>query len=203
MVVTSNIKPGNLYLDGLNRQLFIPFIELLLTKMNIYELASSCDYRLSKLAGENLYSWPLNTHASQTMDAVWNLLTDNASPKVEYIELKGRQLIVNRAAKNVARFHFDQLCRHARGVSDYLAIANRFQTVMIDEIPILDATMRNEAKRFILLIDVLYDNHCHLIVTAQGPPGEIYAGKVGREAFEFGRTVSRLIEMQSTQYNEL
>lgn len=201
IVATSNIAPQNLYADGLNRQLFLPFIDLILARMDVHELVSINDYRLSKLSVGKFYSYPLNEHSENTMDEVWNLLTDNSQPKPDIIELKGRKIDVQRSAGGVARFHFDQLCREARGSADFLAIAKRYNSIMIDDIPILAPTERNEAKRLILLIDVLYDNHCHLIASAEGPPDSLYKAKSGRESFEFTRTASRLVEMQSKEYN--
>jgi cell division protein ZapE len=202
VVATSNIKPENLYSDGLNRQLFLPFIDLLVSRMKVHELKSASDYRLSKIPIANFYIWPLNDHAVHTMAAVWNLLTDDAPPQAETIALKGRQLIVQSAERGVARFHFDTLCREPRGAADFLAVAKRFRTIMIDEVPILQPNERNEAKRFILLIDILYDNHRCLIVSADGPPEALYQAKDGREAFEFDRTISRIMEMQSREYNK-
>ncbi len=200
IVATSNIRPQDLYHNGLNRQLFLPFIDLLLSRMNVHELTSIADYRLSKLPDDKLYSHPLGRRANQTMNQVWDLLTDNGQPVTDTIKLKGRQIKVQRTACGVARFHFDQLCREPRGIADYLAIAKRYKSIMIDEIPILEPAERNEAKRLILLIDVLYDNHCQLIVSAEGPPQALYHANSGREAFEFDRTASRLIEMQSKEY---
>ncbi len=201
IVSTSNIRPSKLYYHGLNRKLFLPFIDLLTSKMDVFELVSQSDYRLSKLSIDKYYSWPLDEKADQTMASVWNLLTDYSDPEAQTIALKGRSLQIPSAANGVARFHFDQLCRQPRGVVDYMAIAKKYQTVMIDGIPILQADQRNEAKRFILLVDILYDNHCNLIVSADGPPDEIYKANGVTEAFEFERTISRLIEMQSKQYN--
>lgn len=202
VVATSNISPQDLYKDGLNRQLFLPFIDILQAKMEVFELASKSDYRLTKLPSKDFYSWPLSSTTQNSMDNSWNLLTGNSAPISETIMLKGRQLTVPRAAKGIARFEFDQLCRKPLGVSDYLAIAERYQTIMIDNIPRLTDDERNEAKRLILLIDVLYDNHLRLVVSADGPPEAIYTKKQSREGFEIDRTVSRLIEMQSREYNE-
>jgi len=201
IVATSNIKPEDLYKDGLNRQLFMPFIELLQTRLHTFELASDSDYRASKLPTDKYYSWPLNACAEKAMDDVWNMLTDSATPDKETLKVKGRTFEIPRTAKGVARFHFDNLCREPRGASDYLAIARHYHGVMIDCVPVLSASERNEAKRFILLIDILYDNHCRLVISADGPPDALYQGKGGREAFEFERTASRLIEMQSREYN--
>ncbi|MCF6320304.1 MAG: AFG1 family ATPase [Rhizobiaceae bacterium] len=202
IVATSNVQPANLYRDGFNRQLFTPFIELLQVKLNVHEMLAGSDYRLLKLGAENMYSWPLNERAKHAMQDTWNLLTENAKPEEQTIELKGRQLVVPQAARSVARFHFDQLCREARSAEDYLAIARQYKTIMIDDVPVLSAEERNEAKRFIMLIDVLYDNKCRVIISAEGPPDTIYQVASGKEAFEFARTVSRLIELQSQDYNE-
>ena len=200
IVATSNIAPYDLYKDGLNRQLFLPFIELLQSKLTTHELLSTTDYRLAKLPNSSLYNWPLNNKSERAMDQAWGLLTEGAVPESHVIKLKGRELRVPRATKSVCRFHFDQLCREARGASDYLAIANTYQIVMIDNISIILASERNEAKRFIALIDILYDHHCKLIVSADAKPELLFQSKFGKEAFEFERTASRLIEMQSLEY---
>lgn len=202
IVVTSNIRPEDLYKDGLNRQLFMPFIALLKARLHVFELASSSDYRISKLPADKFYSWPLDERADRAMDDVWKMLTDDAQPVRESINLQGRVIEIPRTAKGVARFHFDNLCREPRGTSDFLAIARQYHAVMIDSVPVMLASERNEAKRFILLIDVLYDNHCRLVISADGPPDALYQVSGGREAFEFERTASRLIEMQSREYNE-
>ena len=135
------------------------------------------------------------------MDHAWNLLTDETVPDSHVLKLKGRELRVPRATKSVCRFHFDQLCREPRGASDYLAISNNYQIVMIDNIPIILTSERNVAKRFISLIDILYDHHCKLIVSADAKPKQLFQSKSGKEAFEFERTASRLIEMQSLDYD--
>ena len=202
IVSTSNVEPSNLYHHGLNRNLFLPFIDLLRSKMDVHQLTSQADYRLAKLPADKTYSWPLNEKSRQTMDEVWDLITDHSPPVAEEIALKGRKFKVPQAAKGVARFHFDDLCRRPAGVADYLAIAKSYHTIMIDGIATLSPEERNEAKRFILLIDVLYDNQRHLVVSAEGPPDAIYQAKGITEAFEFDRTASRLIEMQSKTYNE-
>ncbi len=201
VVATSNIKPEDLYLDGLNRQLFLPFVDLLTSQLNIHQMKDGIDYRLDKVSGDKYYSWPLNEHTARSMDDIWHLITDGAKAISETITVKGRALKIPRAAKTIARFDFNMLCRQPLGIGDYLAIAERYSTIMIDDIPILSASERNEAKRFIGLIDVLYDNHCRLIVSADGPPHMLYQAISGREAFEFDRTTSRLIEMQSIEYN--
>ncbi len=201
VVATSNIAPHDLYKDGLNRQLFVPFIELLQSKLMTHELISTTDYRLAKLPNSSLYNWPLNKRSEKAMDQAWGLLTDEAAPESHVLKLKGRELRVPRATKSVCRFHFDQLCREARGASDYLAISNNYQIVMIDNIPIILSSERNVAKRFIALIDILYDHHCKLIVSADAKPELLFQSKSGKEAFEFERTASRLIEMQSLEYD--
>ncbi len=204
VVATSNIDPCDLYKDGLNRQLFLPFIELLKSKLTLFEMASGMDYRLSKLPMDRFYSWPLNERAKQAMNDNWDQLTGGILPQSQTLNIAGggsRQIIVPAAGKGVARFDFDTLCRQPRGVSDYLAIAHAFSTIMIDDVPVMLASERNEAKRFISLIDVLYDNRCRLVISADGPPQSLYQAKSGREAFEFERTCSRLIEMQSSDYN--
>ncbi len=200
VVATSNVAPRDLYRDGLNRNLFLPFIELLVTKVDVHELSARTDFRLEKLSQAPVYYAPLNQKSSKAMDAAWLRLTGVNTGLPEEIELKGRVLPVPQAEKGIARFSFANLCEEARSAADFLALARRFHTLFIDSIPVMDRSNHNAAKRFILLIDTLYDNHVRLVASAATGPDKLYTANTGTEAFEFKRTASRLHEMQSQDY---
>jgi len=198
IVATSNTPPDRLYEGGLNRPLFVPFIEAFRQRLDIVELNGPVDYRLHRLAGHSVYLHPLGPQADAAMDAVWLRLTDRKLGAPMNLTVLGRALLVPQAARGVARFGFDELCARPLAGADYLAIAHAFHTVLIDHIARLAADQRNEARRFILLIDTLYDEGVKLICSADAPPEELYAVGDGTEAFR--RTVSRLHEMQSEDY---
>ena len=200
VVATSNVAPDDLYKDGLNRALFLPFIALIKEKLDIVELDARTDYRLEKLIRAPVYYSPIGPKADDALDAAFLTLTGHARGEPAEIELLGRHLDVPQAIDGVARFDFDALCRRPLGSADYLKIAQRFHTIIVDRIPALAASERNEAKRFIILIDALYDMRVKLIVSAAGEPETLYAGADGAEAFEFARTASRLYEMRSADY---
>jgi len=200
VVATSNVEPSRLYKDGLNRQLFLPFVEMLKSKVEILHLDSPTDYRLEKLAGAPVYVTPLGEAADAQMDDLFARLTHNMKPHQEEPENKGRKIPVPCVASGAARFTFDDLCMQPLGASDYLRIAHAYSTVFLDKVPVLSRARRNEAKRFINLIDTLYDNGIKLIVSAEAEPQNLYVGEDGTEAFEFDRTASRLIEMRSEAY---
>lgn len=198
VVATSNRDPGTLYENGLNRQLFVPFIDLLRQQMDVMELVAAADYRLKHLAGAPVYHAPLNGVASQAMEDAWGRLTTGVKPAPCSVEVKGRKVAVPRAAMGIARFHFDDLCRQPLGAADYLKIARSFHTLLVDEIPQMGPELRNEAKRFVTLIDALYENKTKLVCSAQAVPDDLYPA--GDGSFEFERTASRLFEMQSEAY---
>ncbi len=200
VVATSNVEPSLLYKDGLNRQLFLPFIKMLTSKVEVLHLDSPTDYRLEKLAGAPVYVTPLGESANAQMDELFAKLTHGMTPHSEELENKGRKIAVPRVAAGAARFTFDDLCMQPLGASDYLRIAHAFGTVFLDNVPVLSKARRNEAKRFINLIDTLYDNGIKLVVSAEAEPQDLYVGEDGTEAFEFDRTASRLIEMRSEAY---
>ncbi len=200
VVATSNVQPSKLYKDGLNRQLFEPFIEMLKSKVEILHLDSPTDYRLEKLAGAPVYVTPLGEAANEEMDTLFTKLTHGMTPHSEELENKGRKIRVPRVASGAARFTFDQLCMRPLGASDYLRITHAYSTIFLDNVPILSRARRNEAKRFINLIDTLYDNGIKLVISAEAEPQDLYVGEDGTEAFEFDRTASRLIEMRSEAY---
>jgi cell division protein ZapE len=198
IVATSNTPPDRLYEGGLNRQLFLPFIALIDEKLDVLELHGANDYRRLRMSGLDIYITPLGREADAKMDAAWLRLTDQKSGSPVTLTFLGRKLIVPRAAKGVARFSFDDLCAKPLAAPDYLEIARHFHTVLIDNIPQLNANMRNEARRFVLVIDTLYDEGAKLICSAAAPPDGLYTDGDGAEAFR--RTASRLVEMQSEDY---
>ena len=198
VVATSNRSPDELYKDGLNRQLFLPFIALLKDKLDILELDAGLDYRLQRLASEPVYHVQTGIEAKRMLDRAWDRLTDASAPALVSLEVQGRAFLIPRAAKGVARFSFAELCRAARGPADYVMLARAFHAIIVDDIPKLSPAERNEAKRFVTLIDELYEHKVKLVCTAAAPPAELYPD--GDGAFSFERTASRLIEMQSTDY---
>ena len=200
VVATSNVDPQDLYKDGLNRALFLPFIAELQKRMDVMKLEARADYRLEKLSGAPVYHVPADADARAALDAAWNRLTGDAAPHPGVLAAKSRRIEVPAAAPGIARFGFRDLCDKPLGASDYLLVARAFHTLIIDNIPVMDVSRRNEAKRFITLIDVLYENHVKLVASADAEPGGLYIATDGREAFEFERTASRLIEMRSESY---
>jgi cell division protein ZapE len=200
VVATSNVAPDDLYKDGLNRALFLPFVALLNERLDIVELDARTDYRLEKLVRAPVYYTPLGPKADGALDAAFLALTGRERGERAAIELLGRRLDVPQAAGGVARFDFDDLCRRALGSADYLEIADKFHTVLIDRIPVMSPSERNEARRFITLVDALYDMRVKLVVSAAAEPEGLFAGADGAEAFEFARAASRLFEMRSADY---
>ncbi|MFJ7355209.1 cell division protein ZapE [Phyllobacterium sp. NPDC097923] len=200
LIATSNVEPDNLYRDGLNRQLFLPFIDLLKTHVDVVNLDARTDYRLEKLNRMPVYLSPLSDDTKQKMDEAWHTATEGAAVSEDHFKVKGHNVVVPRAARHAARFGFADLCSKPLGALDYAAIISRYQTIFIDDVPILDYARRNEAKRFIILIDILYDHHVHVVISAAASPDKLYEAKRGTEAFEFDRTASRLFEMQSEEY---
>lgn len=200
VVATSNAAPADLYRDGLNRALFLPFIDLIEDHMSVHVLDAQKDFRLAKLAGRQLYFSPADESARAELDAHWMRLTGVTSPSSQTIEVKGRKIEVPAAAMGVARFSFADLCARPLGSLDYLQIAHAFHTLIIADIPILTPDKRNEARRFINLIDALYDNKVGLIASAAAEPNALYPHGDGADLFE--RTVSRLMEMRTEQYLE-
>jgi cell division protein ZapE len=201
IVLTSNTEPDRLYEGGLNRALFLPFIALIEDHLETVELNGPRDYRLQRMAGLNLYITPLGPQADSSMDAAWRRLTDTQHGTPARLEIMQRTLVVPEAASGVARISFDALCGEALGAADYLALAHRFHTLLIDRIPQLGPERANEARRFTILIDTLYDEKVKLVCSAAVPPQELYIE--GENAQAFRRAASRLIEMQSAEYLRL
>ena len=206
IVTTSNRPPADLYKDGLNRELFLPFIALIEQRMEVVSLNGPTDYRLDRLQGLDTWLVPNGPDATARLSEAFFRLTDypvedRAHVPTEELDVGGgRTLHVPKSLKGVAVFSFNRLCGEARGAADYLAIARRFHTVIIVGIPKLSREMRNEAARFVTLIDALYEHRVKLLAAADSEPADLYLA--GDGGFEFQRTVSRLEEMQSADYLE-
>ncbi|MFC7536630.1 cell division protein ZapE [Sphingomonas sp. GCM10030256] len=204
VVTTSNRRPRDLYKDGLNRELFLPFIALVEQRLQVVELNGPTDYRLDRLKGVGTWHVPNGPVATAALSEAFFRLTDypvedRAHVPTEELEVGGgRELHVPKSLKGVAVFSFKRLCGEARGAADYLAIAQRFHTVILVGIPVLGPEKRNEAARFVTLIDALYEHKVKLLAAADAEPAGLYPA--GHGAFEFQRTVSRLEEMQSADY---
>jgi cell division protein ZapE len=198
VVATSNSAPQDLYQGGLQRDRFLPFIDLICERLDVLDIGVGVDFRLDRLKGQPVYHTPLGAAATERLDTAFETLTDAATGRPAEITVLGRNLIVPIAARGVARFTFDELCREPLGAPDFLAIATRFHTVIIDGIPKLSSQEREVAKRFVVLIDALYEHRVNLFASAEADPAEIYPA--GDTAFEFKRTSSRLIEMQAEDY---
>ena len=203
VVATSNVKPVDLYSDGLNRPLFLPSIELIEEHMDVVHLQSRADFRMEKLAGAVTFHVPADAQARAALTATFKTLTGHETGNPASLKVLGHSIEVPQARGNVARFSFRELCDKPLGAQDFLAIARRYHSVVIDDIPVIQASQRNEAKRFIILIDAFYEAHIKLFASAAAKPAQLFAGEDGREVFEFQRTISRLNEMQSTEYMAL
>jgi cell division protein ZapE len=200
VVATSNVAPEDLYKGGLNRALFLPFIAQISEHMEVLRLDARTDFRLEKLAGVKMWLVPADSAAGAALDKAWARMTGNARCKPRDISIKGRILHVPCSADGVARFSFSDLCEKPLAASDYLRLAHDYHTIMVDRIPVMDYPERNAAKRFITLIDTLYDNAVKLMASAETDPLSLYLATEGHEANEFKRTSSRLIEMSSESY---
>ncbi|WP_018235872.1 cell division protein ZapE [Ensifer sp. BR816] len=200
LVATSNVEPSELYRDGLNRGLFLPFIDLLKASTDIISLDTETDYRLRKTDGNPVWLSPLGPETEAAMDRAWYVETSGAAASSAEIGRKGRTIRVPAAVGHCARFSFADLCAQPLGAADYLAILSQYRTVFLDRVPHLGPHMRNETKRFIILVDALYDQGARLFASAAAEPERLLIAKKGTEGFEFDRTVSRLIEMQSEEY---
>jgi len=200
VVATSNVPPDDLYKEGLNRTLFLPFVKLVKERMEVFELAARTDFRLEKLGDTPVYFAPADDAARRALDGILARLTRGARPKPALLKVHGHPIEVPEQAMGVARFPYELLCRRPLGAADYIAIARAYHTVLIDGVPALNASQRDEARRLITLIDILYERRVKLIVSAEAEPEELFHAETGNEAFEFARTVSRLAEMRSRDY---
>jgi cell division protein ZapE len=198
VVATSNRIPSDLYENGINRQLFLPAIALIEKSMDVLRLDGPIDYRLARLERSAVYFSPLSREADMALDELWLDLTGVHEGTPDSVEVMGRTLAIREQARGVARFSFAELCAAALGPQDYLAIADRYHAVVLRGIPILRPENRNEARRFVTLIDALYERAAKLVATAEAPPAQLYPA--GDGSFEFERTASRLMEMQSADY---
>lgn len=201
LVATSNVEPSGLYPDGLNRDLFLPFIAMLQAHVDVIELRGRTDFRLEKLAQGRTYFTPIDEEAKAGLDEAWRNLTGSGVKGASHeISIKGRSFKLPQASMSVARARFADLCEQPLGASDYLMVARDFHTLILDDVPQLSRETANAARRFINLIDALYEYRVKLILSAEVLPPELYKASGGHEAFAFDRTVSRLIEMQSQSY---
>lgn len=200
VVATSNVAPEDLYKGGLNRALFLPFIANFTDRMEVLRLDARTDFRLEKLAGVKMWLTPADAAADAAIDKAWKKLTGSSKGEPRDIIVKGHKLTVPRSAHGVARFKFADLCEKPLAGSDYLRLARDYHTILIDRIPVMDFPERNAAKRFITLIDTLYDNAVKVMASADADPISLYRATEGVEANEFKRTASRLIEMSSESY---
>ncbi|MGY3032565.1 cell division protein ZapE [Bradyrhizobium sp. USDA 4354] len=200
VVATSNVAPDDLYKGGLNRSLFLPFIKQITDHMDVARLDARTDFRLEKLQGVPMWLTPADGDADAALDRAWTRMSGGATCRSRDISIKGRILHVPCSAHGVARFSFADLCEKPLGASDYLRLAHDYHTILVDRIPVMDLSQRNAAKRFITLIDALYDNAVKLMASADANPISLYLATEGNEAMEFKRTASRLIEMGSETY---
>jgi cell division protein ZapE len=198
LMITSNRPPDDLYKDGLQRERFLPFIALIKERLDVLELAAERDYRMGRDRDATVYYAPATAATEATLRSQFLSLNAGKPTKADTIYVRGRSLAVPRMGEGIAWFTFDELCRAALGPSDYLAIASLCQTVILSNVPILRPDDRDAARRFVTLIDALYEHNVHFICSAAAPPETLYPA--GEGAFEFKRTVSRLMEMQSPAY---
>lgn len=197
VVTTSNRAPDELYKDGLNRNLFLPFIALIKERLEVHELASPIDHRLDRLEGAPVYYAPLGPEATAALDRAWTSLAGGAARPLT-LSVQGRAVTLPQYRAGVARASFADLCARPLGPADYLAIAEAVEVLILDDVPQLSRARNNEAKRFVTLVDALYEGKVRLIVSAAAEPDELYMS--GEGAFEFARTASRLHEMRSADW---
>lgn len=200
MVATSNFPPERLYENGLNRDRFLPFIARLADQLDVISLAGPTDYRLERLQNLPVYYCPDDSAAKAALGKIFSLLTDDAEGMEDELEIGSRRLLVPKAARGVAWFGFPDLCEQPLGAGDYLALAEHFHTLILESVPALTRDKHNEARRFMTLVDALYECRVNLVISADAEPMALY--QAGEGAFEFERTASRLMEMRSRDYIE-
>ncbi len=198
VVATSNRPPDELYQGGLNRELFLPFIQLFKDRLDLLHLAGAIDYRMARLSRMAVYYTPLGAAAEAAIDTAFVAITEGEPAGPVRFEVQGRDICVPLAAVGVARASFAELCERPLGAADYLELARCFHTLVLSSVPAMTAARRNAAKRFGTLIDALYEHRVKLICSAEAPPERLYPA--GDGSFEFQRTASRLIEMQTREY---
>ncbi len=198
VVATSNVHPSDLYKDGRNRDLFLPFIDLVEENMEVLQLEAAKDYRLNHLRESQLYFTPADAKAQGEMDKLWSKLTFGERSKSDDILVLGRTLHVPSASPMAARFTFASLFEQPFGADDYLALTRHYPILFVDGVPVMDQAHRDAARRFITFVDTLYDNHGGLVISAETEPARVYTGKDGADHFQ--RTASRLVEMRTESY---
>ncbi|MBU1385416.1 MAG: AFG1 family ATPase [Alphaproteobacteria bacterium] len=198
LAVTSNRAPDQLYLNGINRELFLPFVDLIEARCEVVSVAGARDWRLDRLMGDRVWFAPPDEAARAGFEALWADLKGEQEECPAHLKVLGRDVVIERTDGGLARATFAQLCGSALGPQDYLAIAERFQTLFVEDIPVLGAAKQQEARRFVTLIDALYEAGTRLVALAGAPPEALYRKGVG--AFEFERTVSRLNEMAGAEW---
>ena len=198
LVATSNRPPRELYQGGINRELFLPFVEMIEQRLQVVEIAGGRDHRLERLRGEQVYFSPITPTTEAAFDALWRGQLDGAAETGATLEVMGRKMRLPRASGGLLRASFASLCGQALGAQDYLAIAGRFHTLFLEDVPRLGADRRNEARRLVWLIDALYEARTRLVVLAEAEPSALYPA--GDGSFEFERTASRLEEMRAADW---
>ena len=197
IVTTSNLHPDQLYANGLNRQLFVPFIALLTDHLDVVHMDGDIDHRKQQLIGERRYFWPDDEAASRAVEAVWHKLTGGMSSPL-ILKNKGRDIRIPEFCNGIAKAGFSDLCRNALGPGDLLLVANSIRLLLLSGIPLMSDEDRDPARRFVTLIDALYEARIPLVASAAAAPEDLYPS--GKGAFEFRRTASRLVEMQSEDW---
>lgn len=202
LAATSNVMPENLYENGLNRALFLPFIDLLKAHCDVWTLDARTDFRRERLSHFSAYQTPLGPKADAAMNEAFALAAGHEKVAPMTISVRGHDVHIPAAGQTLARFSFEELCAKPLGAADYIELARRFPTIFVDHVPTLDYSRRNEAKRFIILIDVLYDNGNRLFVSAANPPDDIYRVPAGLKIGEFTRASSRLVQMSGKEWQD-
>ncbi|MDA0361460.1 MAG: cell division protein ZapE [Proteobacteria bacterium] len=197
IVSTSNRPPKDLYKNGLNRDIFLPFISFIEEKLTVHELSTPIDHRKLKLGSQSVYFYPLNNKTSLGIENLWRTLSGGISERL-ILSVKGRDFLIPNFKNGIARMAFSDLCEKAHSAVDYLALTKVISILILEDIPIMSPLNLNAAKRFVVLVDTLYDAKIKLICSAQSQPNKLY--KKGKGSFEFERTISRLIEMQSIDW---